>query len=1346
MPYGPYASPPTSNPANSGFAPASSIATGMPMFDMAVNLAISSMNGGKPMLGTFKRPSVSDYQYTSMQERNRVFELAKPSLLAANPFLKDFGKLGENKLFQEFADQYTPGGSMTDAFGVVMGNFTENMAGPGIRNAEANAVMSANIVRNVSNSLTDKDGNFDYMKTSGFNRAEVFQNMAAINRKFGGYMGKIPDTSQEGSDRALSNLATDVFKRPSMPYGPTPDRVEQISKTKDEVIQAQNILENRGGSRNIDITEPTKLVQSVINRASTDGKLTDQDKEEISGYGEAINAINTLNQDNIENESNVSNTNNTENKTNTTNKTTEVDEVIKRLETKIDPESGEPTKINPVSVQDGPRLGNTIDQFDKIIKKFGTEEEIQKFNKQKNITKSESENVVDITEPSKLVKNIIDRKNRSGELTQENIQKISSSSNALNAINEVPYGPRVERGAQEAETAVSQFEEVINKFGTDEERQEYIKQTENINRQKNINKASGNENNNIDITDPTKLTRKIIDRANETGQMTRQDANKISSSQEANSAILDLIDSEQEYKELEKNNRVKRIDGESTTKTISELEDIANEIGTEEDKNTFKSQKEDINNQRNSFSSKSDASNSIDITTPTELVKTVIERASQEGKISEDDKKEISTYTEALDAIKSTKEVDSQEDNKNIPSGQTEENKNTVKVDSQEQLKTTLGQFSKIVEKFGTDTENNQLNTQIDQITENTEKTVSDARETIINGVQQFGTEKDIQQLNNIINPKESSNPLAVLSEPRTAVNAKAQDKASAGIMEQMSMVREAQNLFGKDVGVDKLMDEVGKLIEGSSGMSAGRVRDLLQKIQATAVVVDMSNEAIVRYFEVTNQMYKGMGVRGGNQTDMAQNALIAAKGITDARKQRAQERGEMYTGEGTEELAIKVAEYQGRVARSGENQDLAATLATLDTSGTEGQIAMQIKQAMDEGDFAKARKIKEQAIESGAISSDKATQIDLRSQAYEEQGGVSETDYKIIKNKFGEGDYYKNLTGENVEFVQKQIFGSIADKLMGTENDSFFADTVTSEIGDSGTAKLRAAIEAGEITQEEAQDQEKLTNKIMQVTGASRSQAGNIAGAMGSAMTVAQTEDDFNVAGDKEALQNIADMNARQAEIQEEIALVSKERGPMMRDLNIGEQAAGTMSKIYKDLKKQGNSEVTFEQVVRAAGGALGDYDQMTEEQKNLGQGQLDLVTGNGGILQEKYEQAQQDAKTEAQAQVDKLKKTTNIDEKTEKRLLAEYESKIFEEKKSKIAEEIDGSGVKLSGETSEKEGKQDFDPKDAIERILKALEGIADKLGVKQDPTGKSGTGGANIRTENSGYLQKLESLWGG
>lgn len=211
------------------------------------------------------------------------------------------------------------------------------------------------------------------------------------------------------------------------------------------------------------------------------------------------------------------------------------------------------------------------------------------------------------------------------------------------------------------------------------------------------------------------------------------------------------------------------------------------------------------------------------------------------------------------------------------------------------------------------------------------------------------------------------------------------------------------------------------------------------------------------------------------------------------------------------------------------------------------------------------------------------------------------------------------------------------------------------------------------------------------------------------------------------------------QQEIQAEVKQVSETRGPLLRDFNIGEKAMGVMSKVYKDLKKEGNEEgqITFESVARAAGGALGDYDKMTDKQKEIGQAQLDLVTGKGGKIVEMHEKAKKEAHEEAVKEVGKLEKTgTKLSEETRNKYIEEHENRIFEEKKSKISEELESGKVKLQGEETEKEKKNDFDPKDAIERILRALEGIADKLGVdKKAISAKSSKGGADSKTENNG-----------
>jgi len=1753
------------NAANSGFAPASSIATGNPMFDTMINLMMSSFNGGRPMLGTFKRPTVSDYQQTSMQERYRVFDLAKPSLLAANPMLAELGDIGQNRLFQEFMDQYTPGGSMTDAFGVVMGNFTENMAGPGIRNAEANAIHAANIVRNVSNGMSDKDGQWDYFKSHGFNRAETFQNMAAFNKKFGGYVGEITDRSQQAKDNNLSKLAGEVLKRPSLPYGPTPQRVQEIDQARKDHARAQNILSNQTldiPTPKVNVTEPVKLARDVIERADREGKLTVEDKDEISKYSEALNAINTLNQQNTENvkntenQENITNTENVTNTTNTTNatnKTDKVEEIIKKIDERVGVNTPEMPET-PVEIDDTPKLDTTINQVQKIIEKHGTKQEIETFNNQKETILKQSKRSVDITEPSKLVRDVLSRADQEGRITEQDANKIQEESpKIINAISKVPgTQPRVSTESRnKATSTLDQLSNIVEKFGTDDEKtkfkqelqkisktdkilvndsiaekekiqknesdrlseinsnfsseieqlsteekkqdfrqkvqeltgsnlkaidkkidsdfsgiideieqpekkeefrqklrkvafsdkgklkeeksstetprienefsdiigkiqepekkkqfiesvkkisesktnemdsninktisetpqiletpkeeqqqikdrfkkfaessasekssnsediynqskyhekefadiinnlpeeqkqqfsqkiqgltefgsnniqeqerkikesfpeiiekldtqekkqnfvskvqdiqnyeqnktsqqkysdtggldligeldspkekQEFSQKMQEIDRQSPAQKSEGfssklnpfreKEVKQIDITAPTALAKNAVDRARKNNIISERDEKDLSYYSDANEAINTLSSMEESQKEKDRNSRVnvapgqdldshlseyevaikkygtpeeqktfeeqknkiiesttvdltdtaklvkqvmqrkselpkddkakqekakeaeklvKQLDetgtvtrrnDESLVKTIDDVSEVVNSIGTEQEKKEFAKQSSSVKKKLGIQESNSTISSEkeIDISDPTKLVRGIVERADKEGRIGNKEREEISSYTEAVDALTKAKK---QEETKTKTD--TDKKSSNVSVTGEEKLRATLDQFSKIALKLGTENEVRQLRQQSDTIVRENNDKVEQARNTEKNIIEKFGSEKDIKEAKKITENIPSSG-LQSLSETRTPQNAKEQDKQVEDISELNSMVREAQNVFGSDTGLGELMDRVGDLVEGASGMSTGKVRDLLQKIQATAVVVDMSNEAIARYFEVTNEMYKGMGVKGGNHTNMAQNALIAAKGVTDARKKEAQAKGEMYTGESTEEMAVKIAEYQGRVARSSENQDLAAALATLGTEGEEGRVGQEMKQAMDAGDFKKAREIKEQAISSGRISKNTELMMSIRSAEYEKNGGVSENDYKLIQSKYGmDGDYFKNLTGENYEFVRKQVYGNIADTILGSRNDSIYASTIEETgVGKEGTAKLREAISDGKITQEDITDDKKLKQKISEILPtANQEQIQQIAGTIGTASNQGNVVDQFKVAGSEEAMKEIANINRERAEVDAEVKHVNETRGPLLRDFNIGEKAMGVMSKVYKDLKKEGNEDgqISFESVVRSAKGQLGDYDKMTAKEKEIGEAQLDLVTGKGGKLVEMHSTAKQEAHEEAVKEVAKIEKSgTKLSEETKKKYTEEYENKIFEEKKSKIAEELENGKVKLQGEEAEKEKKNDFDPKNALDRILTALEGIAGKLGVETNKaSSKSSTGGAESKTENNG-----------
>ena len=913
----------------------------------------------------------------------------------------------------------------------------------------------------------------------------------------------------------------------------------------------------------------------------------------------------------------------------------------------------------------------------------------------------------------------MDRARENNEISESDEQAISYYSDANEAIQELSQKQEIYEAkksqkspvkvaqGEELNEVLSQGENVIEEFGTPEEKESFKRQKNNI-----------IESTNLDITDTTRLTKQIIERQQKQGIP----ESKITGNS---------IEVQESISQLNETGEVKKREGKVLGKVLDDSANMIEEYGTEEEKQEFKTQLKKVNQKRGI--KEPEDQNYIDITSPTETVKQVIERAEKEGKVSDSDKEQISSYKEAVQAIDQLREDNQVNRDKND-----KDPKATATVKNSDELKNVLGQFSKIVEKFGNDNDVRELRSESDKIVEENQKKTENARNTLNDTIDKFGTEKDKQKAAEISNPVASSD-LQSLSETRTPRNAKEQDKAIGNVSELNSMVREAQNLFGADMGMDELMNQVGKLVEGASGMSAGRVRDLLQKIQATAVVVDMSNEAIARYFEVTNEMYKGMGVKGGNHTNMAQNALIAAKGVTDARKKEAQEKGEMYTGESTEEMAVKIAEYQGRVARSSVNQDLAATLSTLGTEGEEGKVASEIKQAMDAGDFDRARQIKDQAIASGRISKDTAQTIDIRESEYEKNGGVSENDYKLIKSKHGEGAYFENLTGENFEFVREQVYGNITDSVMGARNESYFSRRLQDEVGVDGVNQMREALSSGKITQEDLQDNKKLTEKLSGILpGANKEQIQRVAGNLTAATNQGNIADQFNVAGSEKAMEEIAKKNKERTEIQKEIETIHKERGPLLRDLNLGEEAAGIMLKTYKDLKKDGNSEdqITFESIVRANGGELGDYDKMTEDEKRVGQAQLDYVTGKGGEIQEKYDQAKKESHEYAVEQVKKFEEKNVLTDERRKEMIEEYESKSFEEKKSKITEEFESGRVKIQGQEAEKEKKSDFDPKDAIERILRALEGIADKLGVETTKAkSKGSSGGAESRTENNG-----------
>jgi len=139
-----------------------------------------------PFLKPLKRPNVSDYAYTKMQERSRLADAMTPSILASNPELKELGRIGENKLFQSVYDKYlSPGGSRVDAYKTILGGMGNQLGGTTIKGMQNASEASANILKNIESAGSNRSGDWDYDTMSGYNKPETAKNLVEFKKIFG---------------------------------------------------------------------------------------------------------------------------------------------------------------------------------------------------------------------------------------------------------------------------------------------------------------------------------------------------------------------------------------------------------------------------------------------------------------------------------------------------------------------------------------------------------------------------------------------------------------------------------------------------------------------------------------------------------------------------------------------------------------------------------------------------------------------------------------------------------------------------------------------------------------------------------------------------------------------------------------------------------------------------------------------------------------------------------------------------------------------------------------------------------------------------------------------------------
>lgn len=451
--------------------------------------------------------------------------------------------------------------------------------------------------------------------------------------------------------------------------------------------------------------------------------------------------------------------------------------------------------------------------------------------------------------------------------------------------------------------------------------------------------------------------------------------------------------------------------------------------------------------------------------------------------------------------------------------------------------------------------------------------------------------------------------------------------KAQQGFTEINETVREAQNLFGKDKGLGELMDSVNDLIESSGqNMTTGQVRGMLQKIQATAAVVDMSNESIVRYFDMMKNLYKGMNVQG-NLTNKAQQDLLSAKGIVDARK-AAMKEGQTYTGPGVTEEAQNQARRRAQVENSGQVQTVKSAIATLSSTGGQGRLKKRLVELYNQNKFDEA--IEEYNNSQDITDEDRKRGINMM-QAMQE--GRAPANLEEILRKEG----VKDKTGQDIaqlhrDYVLRQL----------TEEGSTTAEFMKTLAPEKKAKLLETLKDPSKFNSEMWKDREATLKSFRENAGLTEEEAFNTYQAI-EQQAINQNDEGALLEGlQKDLLDSSAIERGNQAQQNVEDLIPEFEaagkRAGMLRDVNAGD-ALSVGAKIYQRLKKKGVDvdNLTVEEMLRVSGeegkkwlGMDPNSKEYQEMAKSWGH-----WTGKDTTLQEKLDEADKYARENAEKDI---------------------------------------------------------------------------------------------------------------
>ena len=309
-----------------------------------------------------------------------------------------------------------------------------------------------------------------------------------------------------------------------------------------------------------------------------------------------------------------------------------------------------------------------------------------------------------------------------------------------------------------------------------------------------------------------------------------------------------------------------------------------------------------------------------------------------------------------------------------------------------------------------------------------------------------------------------------------------------------------------------------------------------------------------------------------------------------------------------------------------------------------------------------------------------------------------------------------------------------VKSNIAGELNRRQTGNLARSILGEGSEAKIENFVDK-DLTREDLTDPKSLKEKLQKKFGIDGGDAEKMAKTIQSDVDNAKLgETQILALSDPERDAKRKELEDSRAEIQKEIETVGTEKGGQLRNLNMGATAFAAVRNTFKELQKKtiNGAQVTAKDVAEQQGK---DWDKMSEKEKKSFGAAVDIADSN---LNGKENKTTKEYKRIEKESIEKA--TKEINERSGRIGMTDEEKKqaISERAQSIQKEEIEKAGIDAKAlEKGEEEENKNFDPKEAVDRISRLLEGIASKLGVNTETKSDNS---ANAKTENNGFWANM------